>query len=240
MRPEHARLLAELEALAPPPERRPPPGYLGQGSHPLLGVSVPAKRALARSWARARKAAPPAEVLAVVESLYEGASYDEKTLAPLILAAHRPARLAVAPGDVRRWLGGLVGWAEVDHLCQNLFPAEQLLADWPAWGGMIAGLASDPAISRRRAALVLLTGPVKASADPRLRDLAFANLEALQAERDILITRAVSWLLRALAARHPDAVAAYLEAHAAALPAIAVRETRGKLATGRKSGRPAA
>lgn len=240
MSPEHARLLADLERLAPPPERRPPPGYLGQGSHPLLGVSVPAKRALAKAWATARKAAPPAEVLAVVGSLYQGASYDEKTLAPLILAAHRPARLAVRPDDVRRWLGGLVGWAEVDHLCQNLFPPEQLLADWPAWGGMIAGLASDPAVSRRRAALVLLTGPVKRSPDPRLRDLAFANLQALQGERDVLVAKAVSWLLRALVAHHPQAVAGYLEAHAAALPAIAVRETRGKLVTGRKSGRSAA
>lgn len=237
MHPEHARLLADLERLAPPPERRPPPNYLGQGSHPLLGVSVPAKRDLAKAWAGPRRAAPPAEVLAVVESLFGGASYDEKTLAPLILAAHRPARLAVRPADVRRWLGGLVGWAEVDHLCQSLFPANQMLADWPGWGGMIAGLATDPAISRRRAALVLLTGPVKAFDDPRLRDLAFANLEALQGERDVLITKAVSWLLRSLAARHPAAVAAYLEAHAAALPAIALREARAKLATGRKAAR---
>ncbi|WP_334163885.1 DNA alkylation repair protein [Phenylobacterium sp.] len=240
MHPEHAGLLAGLEALAPPPGKRPPPNYLGQGSHPLLGVSVPAKRSLARAWAVAHKTTAPAEVLAVVESLFAGASYDEKTLAPLILAAHRPARLAVRPHDVRRWLGGLVGWAEVDHLCQNLFPPEQLLADWPAWSGMIADLAADPEISRRRAALVLLTGPAKRSPDLRLRDLAFANLQALQGERDALVAKAVSWLLRALVVHHAREVAAWLEAHAAALPAIAVRETCGKLATGRKSGRPAA
>jgi 3-methyladenine DNA glycosylase AlkD len=235
MHPQHAWLLAELERLAPPPERRPPANYLGQGSHPLLGVSVPAKRALARSWARDRKR-EVAEVLAVVESLFAGDTYDEKTLAPLILAQHRAARLAVRPADVRRWLGGLVGWAEVDHLCQGLLPADQMLSDWPAWSAMIAGLASDPAVSRRRAALVLLTGPVKASPDLRLRDLALTNLAAL-GERDILLTKAVSWLLRSLVTHHRETVDAYLAAHGDRLPAVALREARLKLATGRKATR---
>ena len=40
--------------------------------------------------------------------------------------------------------------------------------------------------------------------------------------------------------RHADAVARYLEANAATLPAIAVRETRTKLATGTKSGKSCA
>ncbi|WP_374472866.1 DNA alkylation repair protein [Phenylobacterium sp.] len=237
MHPDHQQLLEELERLAPPPDRRPPANYLGQGAHPLFGVPVPAKRALARAWATAHRAGSPETVLAVVESLFDGAGYDEKTLASLILGQHRAAREAVRPDDVRRWLGGLVGWAEIDHLCQNLFPASQMLADWPAWGGMIAGLASDPAISRRRASLVLLTGPVKASDDARLAELAFANVAALEAERDILITKAVSWLLRALTARRPEAVAAYLDAHARTLPPIALREVRAKLITGRKTAR---
>ncbi|HEY8615859.1 DNA alkylation repair protein [Phenylobacterium sp.] len=237
MHPEHARLRAELEALSPPPDRGPPANYLGQGSHPLLGVSVPEKRALARAWASARKGAPAAEVLPVVESLFAGETYDEKTLAPLILSQHRAARLAVRPQDVHRWLADLVGWAEVDHLCQGLFPAEQLLADWPAWRPMIARLAGDATISRRRAALVLLTAPVRRSPDPRLKDLAFANLEILQRERDILITKAVSWLLRSLVTHHPEAVAAWLQAYDAELPAIARREVRAKLDTGRKTSR---
>ena len=44
-------------------------------------------------------------------------------------------------------------------------------------------------------------------------------------------------LLRTLTERYRVAVLAYLEANAASLPAIVVRETRVKLATGTKSGR---
>ncbi|MCR5880510.1 DNA alkylation repair protein [Phenylobacterium sp. J367] len=234
MHPEHARLIEDLRALAPKTRRLETAAYLGADSE-VLGVPVPARRALAKAWVDQRRDAPPAEILAVVESLAGAATFDEKTLGALILGLHRPARQAVRPEDLERWLGAMRGWAEVDHLCQNLFPPEQMLADWPAWKAAIRRMAGDPVIARRRASLVLLTGPARRSPDVRFADLAFANIEALKAERDILITKAVSWLLRALTAHHAAAVAAYLDANAASLPAIAVRETRTKLATGRKT-----
>ena len=84
---------------------------------------------------------------------------------------------------------------------------------------------------------MLLTRPTRTSSDPRYRDLAFEVIERLKSERPILITKAVSWLLRSMAVRHGPGVAAYLDAEAASLPAIAVRETRTKLRTGTKSGR---
>jgi 3-methyladenine DNA glycosylase AlkD len=112
-----------------------------------------------------------------------------------------------------------------------------MAAAWPAWKALIERLAADANINRRRAALVLLCTPTRTSDDPRFRDLAFAVVEQLKAERPILITKAVSWLLRSMAGRHAAAVAAYLDANAASLPAVAVRETRVKLETGTKSGR---
>ena len=79
-----------------------------------------------------------------------------------------------------------------------------------------------------------LTTATRSSGDPRLNTLAFETLEALKSERPILITKAVSWLLRSMAERDPEPVANHLDQHAASLPAIAVRETRRKIATGRK------
>jgi 3-methyladenine DNA glycosylase AlkD len=119
-----------------------------------------------------------------------------------------------------------------------VFGASELLADWPAWAALIENLAGDANINKRRAALVLLTRPTRTSDDPRFCDLAFQVIERLKAERPILITKAVSWLLRSMTARHARAVEAYLATNAQTLPAIAVRETRAKLRTGVKSGRP--
>ena len=209
--------------------------YLGS-PHPLLGVTTPDLRRLARGWVAADKRRTPETILALADALFASPLHDEKTLAALILGYSRPARRAATPARVDGWLGRLVGWAEIDALCSNVFQAEDLLGDWAAWAPWLQGLTADPDINKRRAALVLLTGPVRRSADPRLLEAALYALGQLQAERAPLITKAVSWLLRTLTLQHREVVARYLEQHRAALPAIALREVSNKLATGRKSG----
>ena len=86
--------------------------------------------------------------------------------------------------------------------------------------------------------MVLLTGPVKQSSDPRPMELAFVVLDTLKRERIVLISKAVSWLLRALVEHHADVVGSYVDSNEGVLPAIATRETRVKLRTGTKSGTP--
>ncbi len=232
--PDHPALLRQLKAAARPPT----PGFdlraYAGGGHAVLGVPVPERRRLAGAWLAAHKGATAAEVLALADSLMVGDTNEELSLGPMLAALHKPSRRALDPARVDRWLDNLQGWAEVDGLCQNTLEAEDFRADWPAWSALIGRLAGDPNINRRRAALVLLTRPAAKSDDPRVAALAFATIERLKAEKPILITKAVSWLLRSLAARRPAEVAAYLDANAATLPAIAVRETRRKLETGRK------
>jgi 3-methyladenine DNA glycosylase AlkD len=241
MNPEHAKLLAEIRGAARPtsPERHGNDSF-GGSERPFYFASVPARRAIARRWLAANRAMAPKTFLAVVESLFNGESHEEKTMASLLLGYHGGARQDVRPADVERWLGLLNGWAEVDSLCQSVFTAPEMANGWPDWRRLIERLSQDANINKRRAALVLLTGPVQHTDDPRFRDLALTMLERLKAEWPILITKAVSWLLRAMVARHRGAVIAYLAEHGPSLPAIAVRETRTKLATGVKSGRPRA
>ena len=95
-------------------------------------------------------------------------------------------------------------------------------------------LARDENTDKRRAALVLLTAPISQSPDARILELSLELIDRLKGEKDGRITKAVSWLLRKGIKQHRAAIAAYLEANAAALPAIAARETRRKLATGKK------
>ena len=238
MNPDHARLLEEIRAAGRPTaaDRHQTDSYSGSG-RPFYVVSAPAQRAIARRWLAERGALGSDAFLAVVESLFDGVSHEEKTLAALLLRENRKARRAVRPADVDRWLGKLNGWAEIDGLCQNHFAAEEMIADWPGWKALIEGLSRDADINKRRAAMVLLNAPVRYSDDARFVGLALAVIDRLKAERDILITKAVSWLLRSMITRHRAAVEACLAAHGSSLPAVAVRETRIKLATGTKSGR---
>lgn len=238
MHPEHAKLLAQLKAIAPPPRKGPPErdSYGGSG-HPFYRVGVPERRAIVRGWLAGRRGAGPEETLAVLDSLFAGESHEEKTLPGFILAADRTARRAVRLRDLDRWLGELNGWAEIDCLCQSIFTAEDMVADWSAWKAFVERLAGDANINKRRAAMVLLNAPVRSSNDPRFRDLALQVIDRLKDERDILITKAVSWLLRSMTGPHRAAVEQYLAREADRLPKVAVRETRIKLDTGTKSGR---
>ena len=235
MHPEHRHLLEQLRQARRPTShgRLDPGGYLGS-DHLFLNVAVPDRRRIAKAWITGHKADPIDGVLAVIDSLFMGESHEEKTLAAIILACAPKVRKSFGPREVERWLGCLEGWAEVDTLCQNVFTAEEMLTDWPSWKALIQRLAVDSNINKRRAALVLLTGPVRRSADVRFADLAFATIDQLKSERPILITKAVSWLLRSLSTHHRRTVGDYLDAEATRLPSLAVRETRTKLATGRK------
>src|SRR5512143_1066816 len=112
-----------------------------------------------------------------------------------------------------------------------------MLAHWKSWKALLTAFAKDDNIHKRRAALVLLTKPLRESDDPRLAALAFSNVDRLKAEKHILITKAVSWILRSLIKHHPTAVSNYLDANEGGLPKIAVRETRHKLVEGVKSRR---
>lgn len=240
MNPEHAALLAEIRLAARPVARDGWPqndSYGGSGRR-FYFVSVPARRAIAKRWLTGQRKIADADFLAVVESLFGGESHEEKTLAALLLGYHARGRRAVIPSDIERWLGELNGWAEVDCLCAGPFSAEEMASDWPGWRGLIERLRASADINRRRAALVLLTGPVRRSPEGRFADLALETIQTLEAERNIMVTKAISWLLRSMVDRRRSVLESYLAEHADSLPKIAVRETRTKLATGVKSGRP--
>jgi 3-methyladenine DNA glycosylase AlkD len=105
------------------------------------------------------------------------------------------------------------------------------------WEKLLKKFNQSSNINKRRASLVLLTKPVRQSDDTRLSKLAFANIDNLKSETDILITKAVSWLLRSLTTFHKDEVLKYLETNKESLPKIAYREALSKALTGRKYNR---
>ncbi|MGH7923274.1 MAG: DNA alkylation repair protein [Candidatus Binatus sp.] len=207
--------------------------YLGSG-HLYYDVSIPNLRMLAKAWLKENKGVPDAEFSAILDGLYRGRSYEEKVLASVLLSYHRAGRRAIGTKRLEAWLDGLVGWAEIDSLCQSAFTADEIVANWSEWRRFIRSLARDDNINKRRAALVFLTTPVRNSDDARLVAQAFETIEMLKQERDIIITKAVSWLLRSMVQHHQRAVSVYIKANRHSLPAIAVRETTRKIATGRK------
>lgn len=172
--------------------------------------------------------------LALIDSLYHGESYEERCAPRTLFRKFPRYRRQLPLAQLDAWLGCLNGWAEVDSTCQTVFSDKDLLADWDGWSALLESLAGDANLNKRRAALVLLTAPISQTDDARILDLSLELIHRLNSEKDGRVTKAISWLLRKGIKQHRDAIAAYVDANAPALPAIAVRETRRKLATGKK------
>ncbi|MDP2663570.1 MAG: DNA alkylation repair protein, partial [Dehalococcoidia bacterium] len=191
-------------------------------------------RGIARKWVKGHRDVTPGDLIDLLDSLYEGRSHDERSFGGKLLEYLPRLRRLVRPDRLDRWLTGAEGWLEVDSLCQGAFTAADMLSDWPRWETLLRTLATDEDVHKRRASLVLLTKVVKESDDSRLADLAFENIDRLKGEKDPLITKAVSWLLRDLIEKARTQVEDYLAQNGSTIPRIAEREVTNKLRTGRK------
>ena len=210
--------------------------YLGT-VRPVLGVPTNAVRPLAKETVRSRRDWPVETWLALLDQLYAGECFEQRVLAGFLLGMLHDLRHTVDLQRLRTWLAGAAGWAEVDTTCQSAWTAQEVLVRWQEWQPFLSALTEDPNISLRRASLVLLVAPLRKNTDERLMQQAFATVERLQHEKNVMITKAISWVLRTMAPLQPESVAVFLDSHAATLPSIAIRETRKKLDTGRKTTR---
>lgn len=197
------------------------------------GVDTPTLRKLSKDFIK-NNPLPEDQLLTLLDDLFQGQSFEERAAADYILFILPKFRQSIHPNRLDSWLNNLQGWAEVDSLCQNNFNASEILSNFTNWSSLLRQLNRDKNISKRRASLVLLNKAVGQSNDQRLADLAFENIDHLKEEKDILITKAISWLLRSLINNHRNRVEEYLKSNVNSLPKIALRETTRKLQTGKK------
>ena len=230
------RITAQLHAL---PSSNPDQAfirrYLGTPRQ-VLGVRADDLRKLAKETVKANAAWPDAAWLALLDALYAGDLFEQRSLAGLMLGVLHPLRRRLDLARLRGWLAQQAGWAEVDTTCQSSWTDKEVLARWAEWDPFLDELSRSGTISLRRASLVLLVTPLRHNADARLTQRGLANVERLQGERDRMITKAVSWVLRSMIAEQPETVRRYLDENSGELQSTVVREVRKKLETGRKNG----
>lgn len=175
------------------------------------------------------------QLIDLINSLYKfGITYTEIAISAMIVGHFIKLKYKFDPKRLDNWLNYTCGWAENDSLCQSNFTSDILLSNWSEWEKIINKFVVDKNINKRRASLVLLTKSLSKSDDQKLSKLAFKNIEKLKSEKEILITKAVSWLLRSLVQFHQPEVLEYLAKNKDTLPKIAYREAMSKALTGKK------
>jgi 3-methyladenine DNA glycosylase AlkD len=233
----HLELISEVKAHAKqlvPSEKEKLAKYIGTNKTCYVTGSDTQRR-IVKEWIKRHPDITRTEYFELLNSLYQGESINEISIAGELLEFKPNLRQTIDPKYLDAWLNRLHGWAEVDSLCQSKFSAEEILANFAEWRKLLSRLALNSNVHKKRASLVLLTKPVKDSEDLRLTNLAFQNIDRLKKNRDILVTKAVSWLLRDLIKHNRQRVETYLKDNEDVLPKIALRETKAKLLTGRKN-----
>ncbi len=196
--------------------------------------NTPAVRAVRQAWSRRLAGAKAALVRAVANTLLD--EHRLRWVAYELIAAHPEAYSGLTAADIVALGRGMDSWGAADTFARTI--------SGPAW---VRGQLSDADIAQwaassdrcwRRTALVSTVALNDRALGPRgdaARTLAICRL--LVADRDDMVVKAMSWALRSLAERDPEAVRTFLVEQGDAIAARARRETLHKLDTGLKNPR---
>ena len=211
-------------------------------------LMTPALRRIARREARELKSAPGEDVLEICNLLIEhggrgrvrraehGPAYESRMVAFDLAWMHKPAFALLNWRELERLGRTLDGWASVDHFARKL--------SGPAWQ---RGQITDARVRRwamssdfwwRRAGLVstIALNERHLGTGDAARTLAICEL--FLDDRADLHVKALSWALRELAIRDPDAVIEYIIDREDRLAPRILREVRNKIDTGHKMAKP--
>ena len=230
----HASLLSEIiKKSGKPTQHTFLDSYLGN-SHPRYPISTPALRTVAKTWIRSNPMTPQ-EFLSLLSCLVEAPSSTEKSTAGILMDYADHDQLNFDPKIFDRWLAHVEGWAQVDALCYGHFNINPAFDRWNDWKKLLLKINRSKNINKRRASIVLLCKPLTRTDNEAMRKLTFQLIDQLKHEKEILITKAISWTLRSMVKFHKRPLQDYLNKNKKSLPAIAVRETLTKLKTGKKN-----
>ena len=211
-------------------------------------LMTPDLRRIARREARELKSAPGEQVLEICNLLVEhggsgrvrhqehGPAYESRMVAFDLAWMHKATFALLKWEELERLGRTLDGWASVDHFARKL--------SGPAWQ---RGQITDARIRRwatssdfwwRRAGLVSTIALNERHLGMGDAGRTLEICELFVDDRADLHVKALSWALRELAIRDPDAVIEYIIDREERLAPRVLREVRNKIETGHKQAKP--
>lgn len=233
--PLHAEILGLIQKRSGKPTQHTfLDSYLGN-THPRYPINAPTLRKIGKEWMRANRELGVVDFEKILSSLIHGESSTEKCMVGILLDNSTAAQRKFDPALFDQWLDRLVGWAEVDSVCTGPYTISEIPADWSRWKKLLARFSKSKNIQKRRASIVLLCSPLRRIKNESIVNIALQNIDRLKSEKEILITKAISWVLRSAIPHHKELIKKYVALNKDTLPKIALRETLTVLKTGKKT-----
>lgn len=194
--------------------------------------NAPQMREVRRRYSLALRENDPEFVLNVAREILSDS--DHRWLAAELILTHPSALGLIGEKELLEFGRGMSHWGDVDAFAGLL--AGRVWREGQVSDALIHGWAGSEDRWWRRAALVA-TVPLnrRASGGTGDTDRTLAVCRLLVADRDDMVVKALSWALRDLSVRDPEAVEAFLLEYENILAARVKREVRNKLRTGLKN-----
>lgn len=218
---------ADLHALASHSQSQHGAAYAGTDLE-LLGVRTTDWRSLVRKL----DGELPAAWDECVRALWNSSVFEVRATAMGLASRHEREFVKSHWTLFTSWLKDAVGWAMVDGLCDSVLAP--MLIRYPELVERTHAWVRSRNVWQRRASLVVFCTTVRKKL---FAEEAFEHTAALLPDRDPMVSKAVSWILRALSKYYSKQVHSFLREHEDEIAPAALREVRTKLTTGTKSGR---
>lgn len=220
-RQDAALIAGRLREAGSPDRAASSQNYL-KSSMPFAGTSVPAARSIVTGWRRGQPGLTRQHLTGVAAALWDGAFFECRLAAVILLADRRMLLAAGDAGLIERLLRSAGTWALVDSLAADVmgslvdrFPAElhPVLDRW----------AADDDFWLRRSALLALLVPLRRGNPANFERFA-RYADGMLAEREFFIRKAIGWVLRETGKHQPDLVADWLAPRVHRASGVTVRE----------------
>ncbi|MBO0838559.1 MAG: DNA alkylation repair protein [Actinobacteria bacterium] len=215
-----ARIERDLRAAGSSERAASEQNYL-KSSLEFAGTTVPATRAIVTRWRRAHPDLARPRLTEVAAELWHRPIFECRLAAVVLLTDRRQLLIADDVQLVERFLRTAGTWALVDGLAADVMGS--LVERFPELLAVLDRWAVDEDFWLRRSALLALLVPL------RRGDLAEwerfnGYADAMLAEREFFIRKAIGWVLRETAKRHPDVVADWLAPRVHRASGVTIRE----------------
>ena len=187
----------------------------------FAGTSVPATRAIVTGWRRAHPELTGQRLTQLAAALWAGPIFECRLAAIILLTDGRSLLTARDAPFVADLLHTAGTWALVDGLAADVMGS--LVERFPELLGVLDGWAIDDDFWLRRSAMLALLVPLRRgelASWPRFAGYA----DAMLTEREFFIRKAIGWILRETAKKHPDLVADWLGPRLHRVSGVTLRE----------------
>jgi 3-methyladenine DNA glycosylase AlkD len=218
--PDAAQIEAQLRAAGSPERAASEQSYL-KSNLEFTGTTVPQARSIVIAWRRAHPDLTGQRLAEVASALWNSPVFEYKMSAVILLTDRRALLDAGDAPLIEQFLRTSGTWALVDGMAADVMGS--LVERFPELLSTLDRWATDDDFWIRRSAMLALLVPLRRG-DPA-QFLRFAGYaDAMLADREFFIRKAIGWVLRETAKRQPQLVADWLAPRVHRASGVTVRE----------------